>query len=374
MGQFAAPHRQLDGIDVVEPLEGNIPDAPGKGVHKEGGTHCRFVGNAVVIHEIPVAALKQHALLKEHLHILGHQTVGAAQFLPDSRRFAYKERRVLGKIVQQGASALIEHRQVFVDVLEGQAVPELARIAEQMLLCRGRILAPELLGPGFQIIGKALRGVVEHFPGRGDHAALAVVLPALGVGLEYGNAVDLIAPELQTEGIGHVGRIEVDDAAPLGELTDAIHLISALIARSQQPGDDLLGRDGLTGGEGGAVLPEGFRGNGALERCLGRHHRHHFLTPGQGFQHPQPGKFIFPGYTLHLPEGELPGGKDHSLFLAIKAVEILCHPHGSRFVRGEHQTAAPGERPGKMHLVDLGKAGCQHGGHTLCQVPADLLK
>ena len=24
-------------------------------------------------------------------------------------------------------------------------------------------------------------------------------------------------------------------------------------------------------------------------------------------------------------------------------------------------------------LVDLGKAGCQHGVHTLCQVPADLL-
>lgn len=67
-----------------------------------------------------------------------------------------------------------------------------------------------------------------------------------------------------------MGRIEVDDAAPLGELADAVHLIPALIASSQQPGDDLPGRDGLTGGEGGAVLPEGFRGNGALERCLGR--------------------------------------------------------------------------------------------------------
>ena len=145
VGQLAAPHRQLHRIDVVQLLERDIPDAPGKGIQEEGGMQRGPLGNAVVVHQIAVAALKQHPLLKEDLHVLGHQAVGAAQLLSDTGRLADKERCIVGEIVQQGTAALIEHRQVLVDVLEGQAVPELAGIAEQMLLGWGGVLARSFL-------------------------------------------------------------------------------------------------------------------------------------------------------------------------------------------------------------------------------------
>ena len=215
MAQLPAPDRKLHRIQVVQRLEGDLPDAAGEGVHQQARPGLNLLGQPVVVIEVPIAPFEEDPLIEENLHILGLKLHRAAQLLPDGARLTEEQRCILRQVVQQRAASGVEHRQVFVHRRQREAVPELGRIGEEVFLRRGGSLAPEFSSDGLELSGKLLRVPGEHLPGRGHQHPVHPVHPALGVGLEQGDGIDLVPPELHPVGIRGVGREEVEDAAPL---------------------------------------------------------------------------------------------------------------------------------------------------------------
>lgn len=58
-----------------------------------------------------------------------------------------------------------------------------------------------------------------------DHRFLHHLAAALGIGLELADGVHLIPPKLHSVGVGALGRVKVQDAAPVGELLGNISIL-----------------------------------------------------------------------------------------------------------------------------------------------------
>ena len=147
----------------------------------------------------------------------------------------------------------MDQGEVAVQAAGEDPAPELLGIRENGLHDLLRALAAaEALGLGLHGVGQAgeapLRQVGQDL-GAGEDQGLGDVLdPALTCGVEEAHGVDLIPEELAADGLFHEGREDIQDAAPDGELTHALHLLAAGVARRRQglrEGGEVQGLPGL---------------------------------------------------------------------------------------------------------------------------------
>ena len=236
---------------------------------------------------------------------------------------------------------------------------------------------PLFLGKAVQMLlqkTRQLLGGVEEFPGGGDGDPGEVLLPALGLGGEGGDGVDLVPPELQPHRLGAVGGPEVQDAAPDGELAHPLHLAAPGVPRPKEGPDQLILFDLLSRQQGDGAFPEDRRGDGGLHR---RPRRSHGDRPGLR-RHPAEDRkaqlLILPADPLHLPQGQLPLGVVPGQGLPQKEVQLLAEADGGLFVLGDDQgplVPLPAEGGQQLGLVDLGDPGDQHGAPAAPQAGAD---
>ena len=150
------------------------------------------------------------------------------------------KQRCIGEIIEEGCRFFIDHRQVLVNAIEGEAAFQPVNILLEVLLGRHPGLALLPVPDGAEGFSEPLWGIIEHLSGGGDHRFLHHLAAALGIGLELADGVHLIPPKLHSVGVGALGRVKVQDAAPVGELAHPFHLLPPLIAGLEKESHQLL--------------------------------------------------------------------------------------------------------------------------------------
>ena len=210
--------------------------------------------------------------------------------------------------------------------------------------------------------GPAARGELGQHLGHGqDVAALEVLHPALGGGVEGPHGVQLVPEELAADGVVPGGGKEVQDAPPQGELAHAFHLVAPDVAGGGEGVGQLVQVVGLPHPEGVDGLKEEGFGQGPLEEGLRGGHHQGCLPLGHGPEDGEPPVLPLPGDHGGVVEGELPAGEEADLF-AGEGAEVLGQALGLPLVGAHHRhrPAGPGPEPGgKMGAVDRRQAG--HG-------------
>ena len=273
-GELAAPGGELDGVHVDHVPQRDVPHRTDEGVEQHA---VRLRRVPLQIHEVlaePVAPLEEDALLEQDLDVLVLLPEHVFERLAAVGRVAEEERPV-AQIVEDGRRLGIEQRQPPVEALGHDAVGNPRDLPLELLLGELAAGAADVFHRALQKLHQPLRAVRHHLGRRGDVHPLDRVDPALGVRLEGGDRVDLVPPEFNAEGVGHVGREKVEDAAPLGELADAVHLVAAGVARRHQKPRQLLHLVFPASLEGPDAFFQHLRGHRILKRGLRR--RHHDL-------------------------------------------------------------------------------------------------
>ena len=128
-----------------------------------------------------------------------------------------------------------------------------------------QILAPLLTGEQIvQILNQPLLSLGVHarqrLPGWQDKRGGQIFAAPLGVNIEMTHGVQLVAKELQTDGLVFAGGIDIHNAAPDSELAHALYHTAAAVARGHQPGGQIVQ---------GVFFP-GFQSEAGIVQNMGR--------------------------------------------------------------------------------------------------------
>ena len=231
------------GRGVHDVLQLYLRHSAGKVLAAEAGhaVHRMHQVRQVLIQHIQSRA--EQALLKQALHLLGAAELGGLVGLPDGTGLLQHQNGVV-EIIQQSGGFRVPDAQVLVQRLGHEARVQLGKICLHGFF---HSAGPSALlgGKGAAQGGGGLGRVAEqHLPGGRDVHLLQRIVPALAEDVKAVQSVDLIAPELRPGGGLGIRREHVHNAAPHTELAGAFHLAAPVVARRQQPGGQLLHRDG----------------------------------------------------------------------------------------------------------------------------------
>ena len=81
-----------------------------------------------------------------------------------------------------------------------------------------------------RILGGLAGQTEQYLPGGGDVDFFDWFIPALSGQVKAVHRVDLVAPELETRGLFHVGRVDIHNVAADGKLARPIHLVAPGVA------------------------------------------------------------------------------------------------------------------------------------------------
>ena len=95
-----------------------------------------------------------------------------------------------------------------------------------------------------------------------------VFAPALGVRVEVGQGIQLVAEEFQPDGLILTGGVDIGDAAPESKLTGALHHAAAAVARGGEPGGQFLQGVFLPHLQADAAVFQNVRRHGAQAQGL----------------------------------------------------------------------------------------------------------
>ncbi len=238
--------------------------------------------------------------------------------------------------------------------MKGQSRLQLFHIGQKKFFCLDPLLAPQgVIGFAKPFDQPAVIGV-KHLSGGGDGGFFYRINPALGIQVKGADGVDLVSPKFQTVGSRCMGRIKIQNTAPLGELADAVHLIPPLIAGVQKLGAQPLDGVAFAGPKVEGVFPQRFGRKGILQKRFDAANRHGNAPLSQTVQHLQAGKFIFAASALHIPEDEFPGRIQKGSLRTGKGVDILAQAGSGSFIRRDHQKRPGfGQGCGYRRLMDM---------------------
>ena len=172
------------------------------------------------------------------------------------------------------------------------------------------------------------------------------------------------------------GGVHVQDAAPQGELADALHLLAPGIAQ----GGELVGQPvqvvlpAVFDGDG--VLCQFLRGEGALQKALHRGYDEGGLPPSHGMEGGEAPVLPLAGGHGRVVEEKFPGGQQRD-FLPGKGGQVGGQTAALLLIGAHHHHRAvpvPPDTRGEMGPVDRGQAGNRRRGAARVQRVQQLLE
>ena len=203
-------------------------------------------------------------------------------------------------------------------------------------------------GPGAHLVGGDELAAPEQL-----HRAQAVER-ALVAGIELGQTVDLVPPQVDAHRQLGGRREDVDDPAAHGQLATVLDLVLASVPEAHEPGHEGLLVDALSGGHVHRLGHHVERTQALQQGAHGRHH--HGRGRRRVAQVPQQTQALPHGRDLgaHPLEGErVPGREQRHGLLAHERPHVVGHPLGVGHGGGDDE-----QRPA---LSQAGQAG-QHEG------------
>ena len=121
--------------------------------------------------------------------------------------------------------------------------------------------------------------------------------------------VDLVAPELETRGLFHVGRVDIHNVAADGKLARAVHLVAPGIACAVEQCRQVGAGQGIAGAQRAGVGAELGPGRRVLGQPLVRHTDGLQTAADQITQHGQAAVLVLAGCTLNGAQHIVAGGE-----------------------------------------------------------------
>jgi hypothetical protein len=177
--------------------------------------------------------------------LLGQQVDGTVAHPP---RLDEHDLGRLGQDVGEQLFAVSEPRQPALHAVEEEALPE-----PLPLLAAPRLGADELRRAGPHLVGR------DQLAGGEDAGLSKFVDRALVAGAEAGEAVDLVAPQIDADRVVTRRREDVDDRPPAGELAAVLDELLAPVAELGEAGDELVGVDDVRRSHGDRLDRRGVR-------------------------------------------------------------------------------------------------------------------
>ena len=170
---------------------------------------------------------------------------------------------------------------------------------------------------GLQIGGQALR-TLRMQPGQGfrhrqQDEAFRVVCAALGHGVEEAHGVHLVAEELHTDRRVVGRRKDIQNAAPHGKLSHALHQRAPAVAHFDQPRTEVLQGKAGADFQGQGRGKEAASGQSADAEGVPGGDEQPLLPTGQVVEQTQPLLLPAAGDGRGAVKGQIPGGQDGDL-------------------------------------------------------------
>ena len=297
------------GLGVDEVFEAELVHPPQKVFAQQGRVFAGRggqVGHGLVEQ---VQAGADHPLFQQAGQLLAAAVLGGFGGVPDAAHLVEDEQGPV-EVVEQGGGLRIADAVVFVHRLRHLAGVQLGQLVGHGLFQGGAALAAGLLGGLPQGGGRLLAAAEQHLAGRGEVHLGQRGVPPLAHQVEGGDGVDLLVPELEPGGGGHVGGVDIHNVPPDAELAGAFHLAAADVPGRKELLDQGVPGKGHPRLEGQGVGHELGPGHGVLQQGLGRDADGGKPSAGQRPQHRQAAVFVLAAGALHRAEHQVPRGKD----------------------------------------------------------------
>ena len=256
--------------------------------------------------------------LHERLRVLAKAQQRSLDRLVHPRALAEKHRRVRAQVVQRADAPRLDQREIAVGAVEGEAVLKPLRVrAERFGKVRPVRLFFGLFRKRLELFRKRRRAALGRGGQRlrrGEEDRLLHVLHApLRRGVEYAHRVDLVVEELAAHGHLRRGREHVQNPAAHGELSRALHLLAARVARGNERFGNAFEVGALADGKPHRPLPQRLRGDGARHERLRRGDEHARLPLREGTQRRKALLLPLAGGDRAGAQVPLPRGQDDRL-------------------------------------------------------------
>ena len=230
--QLAAPECGLHSLEADEAAEVDALAALHEVAHVEAWLLLRDMLYLRELEAVAVQPLAELTVLHEHLDILVIARSYARRAVHHVRVVAEEHRSV--DVVENRRGLAVDEGVILHSVREYLPCPQSADVRAEVLANELHALAASLLAELLYLV-RELCAVVEHLA-RGGYLRLVElhVRAALSVRLELGNALYLVAPQLDTQGLVRLHGEDVDDVAADGELRGSLDLLRALIAAPRE--------------------------------------------------------------------------------------------------------------------------------------------
>ena len=240
---------QLQGAAVAGQLLGRqLEKVPGLQQLPPGGEtvqlHHRMLFQPQGQLRLRGGKIRQLTGQKARLHSGGHVLLQLPQPAPQGLRCAaavlHADQSIRGQIVQGGGLFRVHRRHAAVRAVGGDPLAQQGGIGGQQVPQGLGALPPGKalycgLQPGGGVLRRMLLPAGQYLRRRKQQRLPAVFHPALGGGVKYAQGVDLVVEKFAAHRLLHARGEHVQDAAPQGKLSRALHLVAAGISGSGQP-------------------------------------------------------------------------------------------------------------------------------------------
>ena len=338
------------GGDGIQPLHRPV-GAAGEGVQSDALLRkpCR---QGLPVHGVHRQSPAELPLFHQGGHVLPHlPQIGPGPLL-HLRRLRHHRQGVLG-VVKEGGGGIVDQGDIFVQ--RGGLSPrrQPVRVRQQGGGGRRRL---SLQGGGQppDLLRQQRPGIAEDLRRRRDGDPVQRVGAPLGHRVEEGEGVHLLPPQLQPQGGGGTGGINVDDPAPHRKLAGTLHLGAPLVTGGGQRIRQILHRQLLSRHDIDRMAQQLVRGQGKLHGGVGGGDDDIRPPVQERRQRPQPLLLVLPGHGFHPPQGQVPAGQQHHPLP--QGLQILPQPVGLRLLPGEQTKPPSAHRPQaveQQRLMDM---------------------
>ena len=339
--QTAAVAGQLLGGDVQQQLGRHQIPAGGQALHLAHGEALQRRRRFRLRQCQPPEGACHLTGLHGRRYILLHLPYKGLQRLLHPARLADADKTVLRQIVEGRGRVGVHRRQIPVAAGRRHPLPQgLGVLLQPLPQGGGILLLRQTLCRRVYALGGAFRRIFvvkrQHLAGGQHRKALPVLHTALGGHVEIAHAVQLVVEELAAHRALRAGGEDIQNTAAEGELSCALYLLGADVARCRE-----LRRQRRHV----ILLPHLQREGGLLQHRRrqtqlrhGRRRRHHHtgLLLCQTVQRPQPPVLPLAAVRRRRPQLPLSGGQHHRL-LTGKGAQIGGLPGALLLVGAQHQ-------------------------------------
>ena len=322
------------------------------------------------IQRIAVQPGRHFAALEQGGHVVPDARKKIARRIAQAGCVLDQHDRVFRQIVERSRHLRIDEWQVLVRSRQAAGLLQPFGVALNVRFQLRMLFPPcgqrTAHGPG-KAVHAARRKVRQRFHARQAAQSLNLLKPPLAAYVKGRNRIDFVVPELDAIGVRCLRREHVQNAAAHRELSRALDLDAALIARAGKLLCQSFKRRLLTCSDGHDRAFERRGRQGALQRGL--HGCDRKPCAGQCVQHGKPLLLVAARHADHVHHDKVARGKLQYIPLC-KALQIRGKTCSCAVVVGQHEHRAAGVQPKRrreMRLVNGRQADCKRRGFPLLQ-------